>query len=64
MGITLNLYPVTAAEDTPVVHDAAWRIDGLHNGSSSTPFRGRYPGDVLMDSAVTDGAARAPATSR
>ena len=58
VGVTLNLYPVTAAEDRPAAQDAVRRIDGLHNRIFLDPlFRGRYPGDVLMDlGGVTDGA--------
>jgi beta-glucosidase len=47
-GITLNLYPVTAASDDPV--DAARRVDGQSNRLFLDPIlAGRYPADVLAD---------------
>ncbi|WP_448624782.1 GH1 family beta-glucosidase [Geodermatophilus sp. URMC 64] len=56
VGITLNLYPVTPADDHPAVLDAARRVDGLHNRLFLDPvLRGRYPDDVRADlAAVTD----------
>jgi beta-glucosidase len=56
LGVTLNLYPVTAADDTPGAADAARRIDGLHNRLFLDPvLLGTYPADVRDDlAAVTD----------
>ncbi|MGD9959209.1 GH1 family beta-glucosidase [Nocardioides sp.] len=50
VGITLNLYPVTPADDRDTSHDLARRLDGLHNRWFLDPvFRGSYPEDVLAD---------------
>jgi beta-glucosidase len=47
-GITLNLFPVSAA--TPADEDAARRVDGLQNRIFLDPvLRGEYPADVLED---------------
>jgi beta-glucosidase len=56
VGITLNLYPVTAYSDSKGDADAARRIDGLANRLFLDPvLRGAYPADVLGDLApVTD----------
>ena len=44
VGVTLNLYPVTPADDRPSSLDAARRIDGLHNRWFLDPiFRGELP---------------------
>jgi beta-glucosidase len=49
-GITLNLYPVSAASDAEADLDAARRIDGLANRLFLDPvLLGRYPADVLDD---------------
>ncbi|MGX7826653.1 GH1 family beta-glucosidase [Actinokineospora sp. 24-640] len=50
-GITLNLYPVLAADPASAAdRDAARRIDGLQNRIFLDPvLRGRYPADVLRD---------------
>ena len=66
VGITLNLYPVTPADDAPGVGDAARRIDGLQNRWFLDPvLRGAYPADVRRGPrrALTDLAASATATS-
>ena len=50
VGITLNLYAVDAASDSPADADAARRIDGLANRVFLDPvLLGRYPADVLDD---------------
>jgi beta-glucosidase len=50
IGITLNLYAVTPATDSPEDADAARRIDGLQNRWFLDPvLEGRYPEDVLAD---------------
>ncbi|CUR55588.1 putative beta-glucosidase [metagenome] len=50
VGITLNLYPVTPADDQPASLDLARRLDGLHNRWFLDPiFHGSYPEDVLVD---------------
>jgi beta-glucosidase len=47
-GITLNLFPVSAA--SPADEDAARRVDGLQNRIFLDPLlRGEYPADVLSD---------------
>jgi beta-glucosidase len=47
-GITLNLFPVTAA--SPSDEEAARRVDGLQNRIFLDPvLRGGYPDDVLAD---------------
>ncbi|WP_248240083.1 glycoside hydrolase family 1 protein [Microbacterium kunmingense] len=49
-GITLNLYSVRPASDSPEDADAARRIDGLSNRLFLDPvLRGFYPEDVLDD---------------
>ncbi|WP_258906709.1 GH1 family beta-glucosidase [Actinokineospora sp. UTMC 2448] len=50
-GITVNLYPVFAADpESAADQDAARRIDGLQNRLFLDPvLRGRYPEDVLAD---------------
>jgi len=56
IGITLNLYAISAASDDPADVDAARRIDGIQNRLFlDAVLRGRYPADVLADfSTVTD----------
>ncbi|RYP83523.1 beta-glucosidase [Nocardioides guangzhouensis] len=50
VGITLNLYPVTPADDAPASAALAHRLDGLHNRWFLDPvFRGDYPVDLLDD---------------
>jgi beta-glucosidase len=50
VGVTLNLYPVSADDDTDGSVDAARRIDGLHNRMFLDPvLRGSYPDDVRAD---------------
>lgn len=50
VGITLNLYPVSPADDRPELRDLVRRIDGLQNRMFLDPlFRGTYPADVLED---------------
>ncbi len=49
-GITLNLFPVTAASTDAADEDAARRVDGLQNRVFLDPvLRGEYPADVLSD---------------
>ncbi len=49
-GITLNLFPVTAASQSAEDTDAARRVDGLQNRVFLDPvLRGAYPADVLDD---------------
>jgi beta-glucosidase len=49
-GITLNLYPTTAASSSEADQDAARRVDGICNRVFLDPIlRGRYPDDVLAD---------------
>jgi beta-glucosidase len=56
-GITLNLFPVTPATEAPADRDLARRIDGLANRLFLDPiFAGRYPADVLADTAPIVGA--------
>jgi beta-glucosidase len=48
VGITLNLYPVSAADSHPASAALAKRLDGLHNRWFLDPvFKGSYPGDLL-----------------
>ncbi len=55
-GITLNLFPTTAATDDPADVDAARRVDGVCNRLFLDPIlRGRYPDDVLADLAPVVG---------
>ncbi|MEV5823860.1 GH1 family beta-glucosidase [Micromonospora harpali] len=56
LGITVNLYPVTPATDSPADADAARRIDALANRFFLDPvLRGSYPADLQADLAsVTD----------
>lgn len=50
VGVTLNLYAVSPADDTGRHDDAARRIDGLMNRWFLDPILlGRYPEDVLSD---------------
>ncbi len=50
VGITLNLYAISAASDRPEDQEAARRIDGLSNTFWLDPvLRGRYPDDVVND---------------
>ncbi|HKT02240.1 MAG TPA: GH1 family beta-glucosidase [Rugosimonospora sp.] len=50
LGVTLNLYPVSAHTTTPGDADAARRIDGLANRLFLDPLlRGQYPADVVED---------------
>jgi beta-glucosidase len=55
-GITLNLYPVDAATDSPADADAARRVDVVSNRIFLDPvLRGRYPDDLAADvAAVSD----------
>jgi beta-glucosidase len=49
-GITLNLFPVSAASSSAEDADAARRVDGLQNRIFLDPvLRGAYPADVLDD---------------
>jgi beta-glucosidase len=49
-GITLNLYPTTAASDDHSDVEAARRVDGQSNRLFLDPvLTGRYPADVLAD---------------
>jgi beta-glucosidase len=56
VGITINLYDVTPASDSPADVDAARRVDGMQNRWYLDPvLRGTYPEDVVDDLAgVTD----------
>ncbi|MEV6977190.1 family 1 glycosylhydrolase [Kitasatospora sp. NPDC093806] len=58
VSLTLNLADVRARTDDPADRDAARRIDGLANRIFLDPvFHGRYPADVLADTAhLTDWA--------
>ncbi|MCW3813252.1 GH1 family beta-glucosidase [Micromonospora sp. DR5-3] len=50
LGITLNLYPVTPATDSPADAEAARRIDALANRFFLDPvLRGAYPADLPGD---------------
>jgi len=50
LGITLNVYPVAPASDSPQDVDAARRIDGVGNRIFLDPLlRGSYPADVVQD---------------
>jgi beta-glucosidase len=50
VGITLNLYRVAPASQSPEDQEAARRIDGLHNRLFLDPvLLGSYPADVLED---------------
>ena len=54
-GITLNLYSVHAASDSPADLDAARRIDGLSNRLFLDPvLQGAYPRDVIEDLGETE----------
>lgn len=56
VGVTLNLYAVSPADDTGRHDDAARRIDGLMNRWFLDPLLlGRYPQDVLDDLAGVGG---------
>ncbi len=49
-GITLNLFPVSAASTAAADVEAARRVDGLQNRVFLDPvLRGGYPADVLTD---------------
>jgi beta-glucosidase len=49
-GISLNFTVPDPVADEPVHHEAARRIDGLHNRLFLDPLlRGQYPADVLRD---------------
>jgi beta-glucosidase len=56
VGVTLNLYAVTPADESPGAVDAARRIDGVQNRWFLDPIlRGSYPEDVRDDlRGVTD----------
>lgn len=55
-GITLNLYPTSAATDDPPDVDAARRVDGICNRLFlDAILRGHYPADVLADLAPVAG---------
>ena len=58
VGVTVNLYPVSALDDSGRHDDAVRRIDGLMNRWFLDPLlKGSYPKDVLHDiSAITDAA--------
>ncbi|MBI1378454.1 MAG: beta-glucosidase [Frankiales bacterium] len=50
VGITLNLYDVTAASDSEADVEAARRLDGMQNRWFLDPvLRGTYPADVVAD---------------
>jgi beta-glucosidase len=50
VGLTLNLYSVHPATDSPEDQDAVRRLDGLQNRFFLEPvLAGRYPQDVLED---------------
>jgi beta-glucosidase len=50
VGITVNLYAVSPATDTPADADAARRVDGLQNRLWLDPvLLGRYPADLVED---------------
>lgn len=54
-GITLNLYSVRAASESPADIDAARRIDGLSNRLFLEPvLQGAYPQDVIEDLGETE----------
>jgi beta-glucosidase len=54
-GISLNCTVADPATDTPADVDAARRVDGLHNRFFlDAVLRGRYPEDVLEDTAHLD----------
>jgi beta-glucosidase len=55
-GITLNLYPTSAATEEPADLDAARRVDGQCNRLFLDPvLTGAYPADVLADLAPIAG---------
>jgi beta-glucosidase len=55
LGITVNLYSVHAASDSPVDVEAARRTDGLQNRLFLDPvLLGEYPQDVLLDTQLSD----------
>ncbi|HSV37451.1 MAG TPA: GH1 family beta-glucosidase [Nocardioidaceae bacterium] len=60
LGLTLNFTVADPHDPTdPVDRDAARRIDGLHNRFFLDPLlRGRYPADVLEDTAGLEFAGR------
>jgi len=61
LGITLNLYSVQPASDSPADRDAARRIDGLHNRIFLDPvLTGQYPADVLKDMGEEEWFAATP----
>jgi beta-glucosidase len=50
VGLTLNLYAISAASDSPADAEAVRRIDGLGNRFWLDPvLLGRYPEDVIAD---------------
>jgi beta-glucosidase len=50
VGVTVNLYAVSPATDTPADADAARRVDGIQNRLWLDPLLlGRYPADVVAD---------------
>jgi beta-glucosidase len=54
VGVTLNLYAVTPADDSDGARDAARRIDGMQNRwFLDAILRGGYPDDVRRDLAAT-----------
>jgi beta-glucosidase len=54
VGITLNLYAVSPADDSPGASEAVRRIDGLQNRWFLDPvLKGSYPEDVRRDLAGT-----------
>jgi beta-glucosidase len=53
VGVSLNLYAVSPADDEPAAVDAARRIDGLANRIFLDPvLRGEYPADIVDDLAL------------
>ena len=58
LGITLNLYPVDPASDTPADADGARRVDAVNNRIFLDPLlRGRYPDDLRQDVATVSDLA-------
>jgi beta-galactosidase len=55
LGITVNLYSVRPASDSPADAEAARRTDGMGNRFFLDPLLlARYPEDVLADAGVTE----------
>jgi beta-glucosidase len=54
VGVTLNLYAVTTADDSEGAHEAVRQIDGIQNRWFLDPIlKGGYPDDVRRDLAGT-----------